>query len=126
MVTRQKILFYGNSLMLSGIRASMQTCSWLDVIALNGTATEAELLASCPNVVIFDMGAIQPEFLLTRLQTLPGLLLIGIDPESHEVLLTGQAAGSISVEQIEQLVRIQESDPAYRSGESAEPEKFTF
>ena len=39
------------------------------------------------------------------MQDLPGLLLIGVDPDSHDVLLTGQAAGSILLEQITQIVR---------------------
>jgi hypothetical protein len=38
------------------------------------------------------------------MQELPGVLLIGVHPESHEVLLTGQAASAISLEQIKQIV----------------------
>jgi hypothetical protein len=105
METRQKILIYGNSLALSCIQASLRTCPSFDVIAPNPTADQAELLAPPPDVIIFDMGAVQSEFLLAQMQSLPGLLLIGIDPESHEVLLTGQAAHSISLDQIAQILR---------------------
>ena len=51
------------------------------------------------------MRALESEFLLAQMQELPGFLLIGVDPESHEVLLTGQAVGSILLEQITQIVR---------------------
>ncbi len=109
---RQKILLYGNSLVLAGMRASLEACPGWEVIALDGPASEAELLAPEVSVVIFDMGAIQSEFLLTQMQAQPDLLLIGIDPESHEVLLAGQQAGSIALEQIFQIVRSREkNDP---------------
>ncbi len=103
-------MLYGNSLILSGLQASLRTCPELEVIALDGPVTETELLAPNPSVMIFDMGAVQPELLLAQMQAQPGLLLIGIDTESHEVLLTGQAARSISLEQITQLVLGQEAD----------------
>jgi len=111
METRQKVLVYGDSLVLAAVEASLRACPWFEVMAVNGPAAEADLLASGPSVVIFDMGAGRPESLLARIQAQPGLLLIGIDPESHEVLLTGQAAGSITVDQIAHIVRGQEADP---------------
>jgi len=122
METRQKVLFYGNSLVLSGMQASLRTCPWLEVIALEGLVTEAELLALNPSVVIFDLGAVQPEFLVTQMQAQPGLLLIGIDPESHEVLLTGQAARSITLDQLTQIVRSWKNDPVRLSCAGAQPD----
>ncbi len=108
MEKRQKILLYGNTLVLAGIQASLRDCPSFEVIAPDAPANQAELLASPPDVVIFDMEAVQPEFLLAQMQSLPGLLLIGIDPESHEVLLTGQEVGSIALDQILQIVRSRE------------------
>ncbi len=102
---RQKVLFYGNTLVLAGMQASMEACPGLEVIVLDGPAAEAELLAPDLGVVVFDMGAIHSEFLLTQMEAQPELLLIGIDPESHEVLLAGQEAGSIALDRILQIVR---------------------
>jgi hypothetical protein len=42
---------------------------------------------------------------LGYLLQMPGLLLIGIDPESHAVLLTGQAARSITLDQLTKIMR---------------------
>ena len=111
METRQKVLVYGDSLVLAAVQASLQACPWFEVIAVDGPAAEADLLAYGPSVVIFDMGAVRPEFLLTQMRALPDLLLIGIDPESHEVLLTGQAARSITLDQITRIVHSRETDP---------------
>jgi hypothetical protein len=42
-----------------------------------------EMRALKPAVIIFDLTAVQPGFPLAMLQQ-PGLLLIGIDPETHQ------------------------------------------
>jgi hypothetical protein len=101
----QKVLFYGNSLVLCGIQATLKTDPGFEVLALDSAVTQTELMAFDPSVVIFDLGALGTEFLLAQTQALPDLLLIGVDAESHEVLLTGQAASSIPLEQITQIVR---------------------
>jgi hypothetical protein len=105
MDSQHKILFYGNSLVLAGVRATFKGYPGFETIALDQPTPQAELLVLNPTVVVFDMGALESEFLLAQMQELPGVLLIGIDPESHEVLLTGQAVCSISLDQITQIVR---------------------
>jgi hypothetical protein len=105
MDSQPKVLFYGNSLVLAGVQATFKGYAGFEVMALDKPATERELLAFDPSVVVFDMGAMESEFLCAQMQELPGVLLIGVDPESHEVLLTGQAACYISLEQITQIVR---------------------
>ena len=105
MNSQHKVLFYGDSLVLAGVQASFSGHPAFEVMTLGKPATETELLAFNPTVVVFDMGAVESEFLLAQMHELPGLLLIGVDPESHEVLLTGQAVCSISLAQITQIVR---------------------
>ena len=100
-----KVLFYGNSLVLAGVQATFNRYPGFETIALDQPTTQTELLLLNPEVAVIDMGALESEFLLAQMQELPGLLLIGVDPESHEVLLTGQAVCSISLEQITQFVR---------------------
>ena len=105
MDSQPKVLFYGNSLVLAGVQATFMGYAGYEVIALDKPATGTELLAFDPSVVVFDMGALKSQFLFEQMHELPGVLLIGVDPESHEVLLTGQAACSISLEQLTQIVR---------------------
>jgi hypothetical protein len=105
MDSQQKVLFYGNSLVLAGVQATFKRDPGFETIALDQPTSQTELLVLNPAAVVFDLGDLESEFLLAQLQELPGLLLIGVDPESHEVLLTGQAACSISLEQITQIVR---------------------
>jgi hypothetical protein len=105
MDSQHKILFYGNSLVLAGVQETFNAYPGFETMASGHLVTEAELLILDPTVVVFDMGATESEFLLAQMQELPGALLIGIDLESHQVLLTGQAVCSISLDQITQIVR---------------------
>lgn len=105
MDSQHRVLFYGNSLVLAGVQATFKGYPGFETIALDQPTTQSELLVLNPKVVVFDMGALESEFLLAHMQELPGLLLIGVDPESHDVLLTGQAVCSISLEQITRIVR---------------------
>jgi hypothetical protein len=79
------MILYGNSLILEGVRAELAGNPNLEVIMLDQLPQEPleELRALNPAVLIFDMSAIQPGFPLAMLRQ-PGLLLIGIDPETHQ------------------------------------------
>ena len=105
MDSQHKVLFYGDSLVLAGVQATFKGYPGFETITLDQPTSQKELLVLNPTVVVFDMGALESEFLLAQMQEMPGLLLIGVDPESHEVLLTGQAVCSISLDQIMQIVR---------------------
>ncbi len=63
MDSRPKVLFYGNSLVLAGVQATFKGYAGFEVIALDQPATERELLAFDPSVVVFDIGALESEFL---------------------------------------------------------------
>jgi hypothetical protein len=105
MENQHKILFYGNSLVLAGVQETFKSYPGFETIGLDQLTTQEDLLTLKPSVVVFDMGDLESEFLIAQMQQLPGLLLIGVDRESHEVLLTGQATCLISLEQITQIVR---------------------
>ena len=105
MESQHTVLFYGSSLVLAGVQETIKRYHGFETMALDPRVTPAELLQLNPTVVVFDMGATESEFLRAEMQDLPGVLLIGIDPESHEVLLTGRAVCSISLDQITQIVR---------------------
>jgi hypothetical protein len=63
-----------------------------------------ELGAYCPAVVIFDVGAIQPELLCSLFQQ-PGLRLIGIDPETHQALVwSGRQEAAVEAADLLQVI----------------------
>lgn len=84
----QRVILYGNSLILAGMQASLGSSSFLECIALDRSPedTAETVQALHPAAVIFDLGEGQPEFHLSLLQQ-PNLLLIGIDPETDRMLV---------------------------------------
>jgi hypothetical protein len=106
---QRRVILYGNSLILEGVRANLAALPGLEVldqpldVPLDPDQTKG------PTTVIFDLEAIQPEFLLALLQQ-PGLQLIGIDPETHQAQVWSgrQVQAVVSTD----LIRIiQETEP---------------
>ena len=83
--TRCRTILYGNSLILEGVRAELSGDPSMEVLIFDQSPNDplAAMRALKPAVIIFDLAAFQLGFPLTMLQQ-PGLLLIGIDPETHQ------------------------------------------
>ncbi len=80
---QRRAILYGNSLILEGVRASLAALPGLEVLDQPLDIPLKPDQIKGPTTVIFDLEAIQPNFLLILLQQ-PGLQLIGIDPETHQ------------------------------------------
>jgi hypothetical protein len=103
---QQRVILYGDSLILAGVQASLGLSPNLEVIALGEPPADLTPLLSDlhPEAVIFDLGAIQPDFLRALVQQ-PGLLLIGIDPETHEAtVLSGHQAQAETTRDLVQVI----------------------
>ncbi len=107
MTADSRLVLYGNSVFLAGIKAQLEHGALYDYpTALNLISIEI----GCPHVidlireqkpraVLFDLAMPQPDFVISLLREQPGLLLIGIDPASDEMLVLSsrpQLALSIS------------------------------
>ncbi len=95
---RRRAILYGNTLILQGVRASLANCADLEVIVLDQPAQVSpnELAAYCPAAVIFDMGAVPPQLLLGLFQQ-PGLLLVGMNSETHRALVwSGRQSAAVN------------------------------
>ena len=103
---QRRAIVYGDSLILEGVRASLVKCPGLEVLVLHQPPEKLpdELRAHCPATLIFDMEAIQPELLLALFQQ-PGLLLIGIDSETHRALVwSGRQAAAVAAADLVQVI----------------------
>ena len=114
MSENKKVLIYGRSLNLEGIGVSLKLEGNLDVIVVE--AGEQNCLHEInPEVVLFDLANPPKELNLALLRKQPGLLLIGVDPSSDEVLvLTGQRNRIVSACELAQLVSAQANQPPTR------------
>lgn len=105
METRQRILLYGDTLMLAGLRASLESDPAFDMIVLDAMhAAPHDLLALNPDIVIFDTQSVPSQFQCDLIQQWEGLL-IGIDPGHNRVLLwTGQHKSALSVQDLVEII----------------------
>jgi len=107
MEERQRVILYGDSLILAGVRASLETTPGIEFLVLDQPLNRPleELRLLCPAAIIFDLGAVQPESLLSLLQQ-PDLLLIGIDPETHQALVwSGRQTAAVAVADLVSVIR---------------------
>jgi hypothetical protein len=79
------VLLYGDTLVLAGLQASLARCTDVEIVTLECPATGEALLGSGARVVVYDQAAVQPEALLAEMQSVPGLLLIGVDAASDRL-----------------------------------------
>lgn len=96
---RCRTILYGNSLILEGVRAELACDPGIEVLMLDQFLDDPleELRVLNPGVIIFDLAAVQPDFPLAMLQQ-PGLLLIGIDPVTHQAQVwSGMQVAAASV-----------------------------
>ena len=96
----------GDSLILEGVRATLENRLGLDVLVLDQPldVSLAELGAYCPDAIIFDVSAIRPDLLLSLFQQ-PGPLLIGVDPETHQALVwSGRQAAAVATADLVQVI----------------------
>lgn len=98
---------FGDSLILEGVRASLAACPDIEVLLLEPSLDEPleAILAVCPAVFIFDLGVVGPDFQLSLLQQ-PGLLLVGIDPKTHQALVwSGRQAAAVVAADLIDVIR---------------------
>jgi hypothetical protein len=82
----KRILFYGDTLVLAGVRASLESETYFQVINhSHGNVDIKSLLKLSPDIVIYDSGSVQSEFLETLFHHKSDLVLIGINPENNQV-----------------------------------------
>ena len=111
--TQHRTILYGSSLILEGVRAELAGDPNLDVIMLDQPLKDplVEMRALKPAVIIFDLAADQTDFPLAMLQQ-PGLLLIGIDPETqHALVWSGRQVRAVASADL--IGIIQETEPLF-------------
>ncbi len=113
MTERQKVILYGDTVILAGLQASLSNSPNLEILSLDGSPVElAEALHQLhPAALIFDLGSVQPDFPLTILQQ-STLLFIGIDPDSHQALVwAGQQIQELSMPDLVGMIQWKMSNP---------------
>lgn len=89
MVENPSLVLYGNSVFLAGIKAELERATTLELLTIESGRQDA-LELTCrrqPRAVLFDLGTGPLDFVVSLLRGQPGVLLIGVDPSSNEMLV---------------------------------------
>ncbi len=101
MAEPQRVILYGDSVLLAGVQASLSPSPNLDIIAL-------EELPADWVAILHELRSTRPDLPLAILNQ-PNLLLIGIDPDGVGTLvLSSRAAQARSTEDLVDLIRPQD------------------
>lgn len=109
------VILYGDSLVLHGVRASLETCPEIKIISLSlgGVSLKREIKRKNLVALIFDASAVGVD-LPSSLLLQSDLLLIGINPQTHKVMVwSGIQAAAIEAADVLDVIRqkIQENNP---------------
>ena len=101
-----KVIVFGNTLVLAGIKTSVGLDKSCQMIVCARETSLPELAALHPDALIFELDAVAGEFLFSLSRALPGLLLIGIDPETNRAIFwAGQEASDVTARDLTHAIR---------------------
>ncbi len=108
MEIKTRVIVYGSSLQMAGIAASLKTDQDLDVVRVDphSSAARQSLQELNPAAIAFDLSNPPAWLDVTLLRQKPGVLLIGVDPESDEILvLSGRPQQALSVSDLVHVIQ---------------------
>jgi DNA-binding NarL/FixJ family response regulator len=98
-VPNTRVVVYGSSLYMAGIAATLQANPTLEVVRIPTNSTDFPqcLDELAPEVIVVDLGEAASGLAVALLSERPGLLLLGVDPDSDEIMvLSGQRTRVLS------------------------------
>ncbi len=108
-----RLILYGNSIFLAGIKAQLAHDPALELITVEAVRTDVvDWIRACqPQVVFFDLAMGYLDFAVALLHEQPGLLLIGVDPDSNELLvLSSQQKRAVAMADLLKVIQREEDD----------------
>src|SRR5512139_1959649 len=96
---RTRVVVYGSSIHMAGIAISLKADQSLEVVCVDPHSPTARqsLCELNPAVIAFDLSDPSTSVDVSLLREKPGVLLIGVDPASDEILvLSGRTQRALS------------------------------
>lgn len=99
------MVVFGDTLVLTGIQASIALDRSCETIACDHTASLQQVAALSPDALVFELDTVPGEFLYALSRKLPELLLIGIDPETNRAMFwSGQEASEVTAHDLTRAI----------------------
>lgn len=118
MTRLHRVILYGNSVIVGTVAASLARYPDLEVVGVSPPVTAAKELAALePDVIIFDVEAGDPEPAFALLKACPRLLLVGVSPETDQLMLW--SSGKTNALSTEDLVKVISAEPPDDEGKQS-------
>ncbi len=104
----QTVMLYGNSLVVSTFGANLEGQPGLLLLRVNPSVPDSDLRMGTirPDFVIFDLAVERTDCAVSLWKTLPDLLLIGVTPDSSQMLvLSGRQQQVLCVEDLLSIIQ---------------------
>ncbi|MCB9419302.1 MAG: hypothetical protein H6667_05840 [Ardenticatenaceae bacterium] len=119
MIPDTRLLFYGDSIFLAGLKAELETAVangpslHLFTLPPDSPNTLQSIRDYRPQAIFFDLTVpCQPNFAISLLREQPDLLLIGLDPSRDDLLvLSGQSPQVVHINDLITIIHRQEITP---------------
>jgi len=85
----RRVVLYGSDLVVSAVGANLRGREGFQILQIDPLHPDAlqRLDAARPDVVLFNLASTQPDFTVAVLKKHPGLLLIGVDLKTDNMLV---------------------------------------
>lgn len=106
-LAKRRVLLYGSSLHLEGVRTSLQSYADLDVTSVDEESPNAlqSILACHPDVVVFDSSGGKPDWALELANHRSAIVLIGVDPaQDHALVLYSRRPQVLTMHDLVQAI----------------------
>jgi hypothetical protein len=105
-VKKRTVLFYGRSLLISGVAASLEGCPGLEVVRTTAWTEAGRIVdEQSPAALIFDLAGDSESHILPLLLAKPNLTMIGLDTECNRaVLISGEETRALTLDQLREMV----------------------
>ncbi|MHC1729070.1 MAG: hypothetical protein AB9866_24250 [Syntrophobacteraceae bacterium] len=104
----RKVGIYGSQLLMSAIGANLQENPEFEVQKIEGSIPDITSKPSTisPDVILFDLTATQPGFVIPLMHAHPATLLIGVDLANNKMLLLcGKESRLLTMEDLLQVIQ---------------------
>ncbi len=111
----KQVVLYGNSLVVSAIASCLRDRQGLEITRIEAGSSDLieQLIAPSPDVVIFDVGSVRPDFGIAFLEKHPGISVIGFDLKNSKILALSSAESKVlTTDDLVRVIQMQDQEHA--------------
>ena len=113
MEKRTRVIVYGSSLNMAGVAVSLKADSHLEAMWVDPHSPNCRqyLYEHNPAAIVYDLNDPPPDVDIKLLREQPGVLLIGVDPDSNDMLvLSSRSQQALSMSDLVSTIRQQDAN----------------